>query len=116
MFSGESKLLKYGASPTYIKRHGKVQKFTSSAFPPGLEESTESVNKPSYFRLSEGNIVVMGTDGVLEEGDINQLESLIKSEDDPNALATGLIDKASHTKDRINDDMTVLIATMKKIR
>jgi len=116
MFSGESKLLKYGASPTYIKRHGKVQKFTSSAFPPGLDESTESVNKPSCFRLNEGNIVVMGTDGVLEEGDINQLESLIKAEDDPNTLATGLIDKASHTKDRINDDMTVLIATMKKIR
>ena len=116
MFSGEGKLLKYGASPTYIKRNGKVQKFISNAFPPGLEENTESLNKPSYFRLSEGNMVIMGTDGVLEEGDVNEMELIIKTEDQPSALVTSLIDKAGHTKDRIDDDMTVLVAVMKKIR
>ena len=116
MFSGEGKLLKYGASPTYIKRNGKVQKFISNAFPPGLEENTESLNKPSYFRLSEGNMVIMGTDGVLEEGDVNEMELIIKTEDQPSALVTSLIDKAGHTRDRIDDDMTVLVAVMKKIR
>ena len=58
----------------------------------------------------------MGTDGVLEEGDVNEMELIIKTEDQPSALVTSLIDKAGHTKDRIDDDMTVLVAVMKKIR
>lgn len=116
MFTGESKLLKYGASPTYVKRGGKVQKYISGAFPPGLEENTESVNKPVYFRLNEGNVVIMGTDGVLEEANLTELENLIKSEDDPKALTNMLIETAAKNKDRVSDDMTVLVAQMKKIR
>ncbi|MBR4880214.1 MAG: SpoIIE family protein phosphatase, partial [Clostridia bacterium] len=116
VFSGESKLLKYGASPTYIKRHGKVQKIISNAFPPGLEECTESINKPVCFRLSEGNVVVMGTDGVLETGDLSEMESLIKGEDDGARLVNGLIDMAAHSENRISDDMTLLVATLVKVR
>ena len=116
VFSGESKLLKYGASPTYIKRHGKVQKIISNAFPPGLEECTESINKPVCFRLGEGNVVVMGTDGVLETGNLSEMESLIKAEEDGARLVNDLIDMAAHSENRISDDMTLLVATLVKVR
>lgn len=114
MFTGESKLLKYGAPPTYIKRHQKVQKVVSSAFPPGLEECTEQVNKPIYFKLNEGNTVIMGTDGVFECYDTEELEMMIKTEEEPQSLINLLINKAQAEKERAEDDMTVLIAKIKK--
>lgn len=115
LFSGEARLLKYGAPPSYIKRFQKVQKYMSAAFPPGLEQENAPPNKSSFVKLSEENTVIMGTDGVFDSENIAQIESLLKSSGSTaQQLTTELIEKAYKAPNRLEDDMTVIVVQLEK--
>ena len=115
LFTGEARLLKYGAPPSYIKRFHKVQKYMSSAFPPGLEQDNAPPNKSIYVKLSEENTVVMGTDGVFDNENIAGIEELLKvSDSTPQQLTTELIETAYRAPNRLEDDMTVIVIQLEK--
>ena len=114
MFTGESRMIKYGASPTYVKRGRKVQKYVSTAFPPGLDDMTEQLSPSVYFKLREGNTVIMGTDGALENADTAQVENIIRDMSSPDRLVNALIEKGLEGGENESDDMTVLVINLKK--
>ena len=74
--SYQATLSKYGAAPTYIKRHGSVRRLTGSALPAGLQEPGSKV-PVTEFSLEEGSFVLMISDGVADSGDDKWLQDLL---------------------------------------
>ncbi len=64
LYTGECRLIKAGASSTFIKKGNKVERISSSSLPIGVMHSIEieSVQRT----LEDGDFVVMITDGVLD--------------------------------------------------
>ena len=69
-------LYKYGAAPTYIKRHGTVRKVTGTALPAGLQE-IQAVPAPIRFPMEQEAFLVMVSDGVVDTGDDEWLQNLL---------------------------------------
>ena len=99
----QAKLCKYGAAPTYIKRHGAVRRVTGSALPAGLQE-VDSTVVPIRFPLEEQSFVLMVSDGVADSADDQWLQDLLAGwqGDDPNALVSLVLDECR--KRRGGDD------------
>lgn len=62
LISGEASFFKSGAAPTYVFRDGSLFKLRSRTMPIGILRDTEIKN--FKFELSEGDVVVMISDGV----------------------------------------------------
>lgn len=56
----EGSIVKYGASPTYIARDGKIYKISSKNLPLGLSNKAEI----SRFRLAVGDLILVSSDGL----------------------------------------------------
>ena len=74
--SGQAALYKYGAAPTYIKRHGGVRRLTGAALPAGLQE-IQSVPAPIRFPLEEGVFLLMVSDGIADATGDDWLQNLL---------------------------------------
>ena len=74
--SRQVSLYKYGAAPTYIKRHGTVRKLTGTALPAGLQE-IQAVPAPIRFPLEQDAFLVLLSDGVVDTGDDEWLQNLL---------------------------------------
>ena len=74
--AGQAALYKYGAAPTYIKRHGGVRRLTGAALPAGLQE-IQSVPSPIRFPLEEGVFLLMISDGVADATGDDWLQNLL---------------------------------------
>lgn len=63
LYEGSCKFLKAGASTTFIRHGGQVEKITSTTLPVGVMQNIEidCVTR----KLSDGDFVVMVTDGVM---------------------------------------------------
>ena len=87
--TSQAQLCKYGAAPTYIKRHGAVRRITGSALPAGLQEVGSSV-APIRFPLEEQSFVLMVSDGVADSADDKWLMDLLAGwqGDDPNEVVS----------------------------
>ena len=72
----EAALYKYGAAPTYIKRHGGVRRITGTALPAGLQE-IQSVPAPVRFLLEEDSFLLMISDGVADASGDDWLQDLL---------------------------------------
>ena len=108
----EAALYKYGAAPTYIKRHGAVRRLTGSALPAGLQE-THSPPAPIRFRLERDTFVLMASDGVAgDEGD-DWLQNTLAGwqGDDPQRLVSLLMGE-SRSHGGLKDDCSVLCLHM----
>lgn len=108
MFTGEAKLYKYGAAPSYLKRGNNVRRLGASPLPSGT-----ALRRPGMkLSLPAGATLVMVSDGAISGGDDKWLRTFLASsaETDAKKLASDILEEA---KKRISDrdDMTVLVVT-----
>ena len=104
----QAALYKYGAAPTYIKRHGAVRRLTGTALPAGLQE-IHSPPAPIRFPLERDTFVLMVSDGVAGEGGDDWLQNTLAGwqGDDPQRLASLLMGE-SRSRGGLQDDCSVL--------
>ncbi len=113
LYTGECRLIKAGASSTYIKKGDKVERISSSSLPIGVMNSIEieSVQR----MLEDGDFVIMITDGVLDALPVGEqdfiMETIIKGTagGNPKELAHHVLEQVLNwTGEEPMDDMTVL--------
>ena len=114
LYTGTCRLLKAGASSTYLKKGTAVERISSSSLPIGVMHSIEieSVERT----LENGDFVVMVTDGILDALPVGEqdliLETIIKgtNSSNPKELAHHILEQVlSWTAEEPMDDMTVLV-------
>jgi len=74
--TGQITLYKYGAAPTYIKRHGAVRRLTGSALPVGLQD-VRTVPAPIRFTAEAETFILLVSDGVVDPSDDDWLQNLL---------------------------------------
>ena len=108
LFTGDAELLKAGAPLTFIKKDGRVLKFSSTSLPAGI--LTEIKFSHERANLSPGDAIVMVSDGAVATGD-NWIEDIVKDweDEEAQALAKKIVDEArSRRTDGYDDDITVI--------
>lgn len=106
MFTGEARLYKYGAAPSYLKRGTSVRRLGASPLPAGT-----AVRRPGMkLSLPAGAMLVMVSDGAISGGDDKWLRLYLASstETDARKLAADILAE-SKKRPGDNDDMTVLV-------
>ena len=104
----QAALYKYGAAPTYLKRHGSVRRLTGASLPAGLQD-TASVPAPIQFPLEPGTFVLMVSDGVADSSDDQWLQDLLAGwqGEDPNVLVS-LVLRECHQRRKGEDDCSAM--------
>ncbi len=114
LYSGVCEFLKIGASTTFIKRNNWVESIASTSLPAGVfhQMELESVSK----KLSDGDFIIMVTDGVLDNLPIENQEVLIQDiimeaeTTNPKQLASHILKSVlAYRQGEAVDDMTVLV-------
>lgn len=111
-YLGEVEFIKVGSCPSLVKRGRTVSVINPSSPPLGILPSVApAVTKK---RLRAGDVLLMVSDGVLEargtrSGGIDWLvEYLSRTDDEPEELATAVLDLAGRRAGGLPDDMTAL--------
>lgn len=110
LFTCRLDLFKAGAAPTFILRQGRCAKVESASLPAGILSGTEA--KHTTLSLSEGDLIVMLSDGLIETGSDWISSQLVALADHPlEQLCEELLKTASERRIAAHeDDMTVLAA------
>lgn len=115
LYTGEAKMIKIGASPTYIKRDSEVKEISAASLPVGIISQLDVQVKKMTLR--DGDFVVMMTDGVYDAGmaeDKGQwLEDALRDVQNrnPQEIARIVFEKAIELNGgEAKDDMTVLVS------
>ena len=72
LYQGTCEILKAGASVTFIRSRGGVEKISSDSLPVGVVQELEI--EKSVRQLEDGDFVVMVTDGVLDALPVGEQE------------------------------------------
>jgi len=122
LYSGQVDFIKIGAVPTFVIRDGEVNRIKASSLPVGIIEDFEVASISGT--LAPEDVLVMVTDGVLDayRGAEDREEwfarTLMEVKDLPPPEMAELILKLVQTgaggASRVRDDMTVLVARLKK--
>lgn len=113
LYTGECEVIKAGASSTFIKKKNEVEHLSSTSLPIGVMNSIEidSVKR----RLSDGDFVIMVTDGILDALPVGEqdllLETIIQGSaiSNPKEMAHHILEQVlAWTGKEPADDMTVL--------
>ncbi len=118
LYTGQAEMIKSGACYTYIKNKKSVQKISSESLPVGITDRIEL--KSQTVPLSEGDIIVMCSDGVLESKDEikkDWLEEFLRNVSTNNVqkLADFILAEAIDNSYGIaKDDMTVIVCKIVK--
>lgn len=113
LHSGMCDIVKIGAAATFVKRGNWVETIKSTSMPLGIfsELDYDSTSKKLY----NGDMIIMVSDGVIDalesenkDEKMGKIISSIKS-DNPREIADEILSCALNGKDRMNDDMTVLV-------
>jgi stage II sporulation protein E len=109
LFSGSSRMFKYGAAPSYL-RHGRtVRRVKGKSLAAGLGIPPHDAPDQLKMELRPGSAAVIVSDGVTAGNDDSWLcEAISKFEgDEPRELAGSIIETAV-AKNGAEDDMTVI--------
>ncbi len=95
--TGEARLYKWGAAPSYLKRKGKVEKIGTASPPPGL--GAGEGHRPQGARLSmgKGELLVLVTDGAGGESAERFIRQYGGSS--PKELASGVVSCSTQGED-----------------
>lgn len=118
LYTGETSFYKIGASATFIRhKDGSVECLLSTSLPVGVRFEIEI--EQAQKQLSDGDFLVMITDGVLEylhtESPEETLEGIISriTTNHPGLMAKKILDQVMiYTGGEVRDDMTVLAAAI----
>jgi len=108
LFTGDAKLYKFGAAPTYVKRGRAIRAIRGESLAAGLSADTRRPDTVS-MRLEPGNFAVISSDGISAEEDDLWLRTLMAdyTGTDAKELARQILE-AAITQFDCEDDMTVL--------
>ncbi len=109
MFTGKMKLLKAGACTTYIKKNSKLYKKDMSSLPVGILNEVKFAKED--ITLSDGDIMLMVSDGVMVDND-KWIEKTVMSWGDKSMqeLATEIVDDAKKRRNDGHDDDITAVA------
>lgn len=120
LYGGTCELLKSGASTTFIRHGGQVEKICSSTLPLGVLQNLEILHE--IRQLGDGDFVVMVTDGVLDCLPVGNQEAMLaailggSSINNPGELAHYLLEQVLEMSGNIPaDDMTILVSGIWKM-
>ncbi|MBQ8176304.1 MAG: SpoIIE family protein phosphatase [Oscillospiraceae bacterium] len=116
LFSGRAEIIKLGAAQTFIKSNGTVKTVESWSTPVGIV-STVEISKRNIL-LSDGDEVVMITDGINEECFPRVRELMLSMGITPQDCAERIIASAEsfvQSKNCHKDDKTVCVVKLHKI-
>lgn len=114
MYSGMCEFVKVGASTTFVKCAGEVERITSTSLPLGVVQNLEldAVTR----QLGNGDVVVMVTDGVMDALPVGEqdvvMETIIRGTkiQNPKEMAEHILTQVMNfTGEKPLDDMTVLV-------
>lgn len=116
LFSGDVRMLKAGAGASLLYSKGRISRIEESSLPLGiLRELTFAQTRD---RLVEGDILITMSDGVSNEG-MSWVEDIVKAyspgvECDLSELADAIATGARERQGTDEDDITVLVAQLRK--
>lgn len=118
--TGAVEFLKMGASTSFILRKGEIMTVHASSLPIGLLSQVDIMK--SHKQLREGDVIIMVTDGMLEDRNaLADSEETFKhfileaESDSPEYLSKFLLSKAKNLMaGQEGDDMTILVAKVQK--
>ncbi|MBO8172691.1 MAG: stage II sporulation protein E [Bacillaceae bacterium] len=116
LYSADTRFIKFGSTPSFVKRGNRVFTISSSNLPIGIIQDIE-VDVVSE-QLKPGDLLIMMTDGIYDApGDVENKERWMKriiaelETDDPQEVADCLLERViRHHYGEIADDMTVMVA------
>lgn len=113
LFTGELEILKAGAGVSLLLSKGHISRIDDSSLPLGiLRELTFARTRD---RLVEGDLLLMMSDGISNDGTAWIEDLLRKNEGEPQQLADTIISTACRLhKGEKGDDMTVIIIRLEK--
>ena len=114
LYTGELELTKIGAAASFIRHRQQVSCVVNDSLPAGAD--AKEIQEPARSKLSNGDFLVMVTDGVLEylhvrnpEEKIAEMISEIRT-DNAGALAQTLMERVMlFTGGHALDDMTIIV-------
>lgn len=109
LMTGEMRMLKFGAPPSYILREGRVRAVESPAPPAGILEGARA--GAGSAQLKRGDALVMMTDGLMDALGMELFASIVElvgGANTPEDAAEALVARALERG--YNDDMSVLVA------
>ncbi len=110
LFCGKCDFFKLGGAPAYIKRGKKVCRITSSSLPAGMSVGTRVLPDFTSVSLSDGDVVVMVSDGVSDLKSDGWLLSFLSESEEcrPREFAEKIIEKSIECHGK-GDDMTAAV-------
>lgn len=110
MYTGRGRLIKNGGSTAFIIRDGKVTSIRSTSLPIGILKDVDS--DITEFNLTDGDILLMVTDGVIDftgsQNDESFIEKTVRKNrsSDISTLSQAVINEAVKAQNgRCKDDM-----------
>lgn len=115
LMTGELRMLKFGAPPSYILREGRVRLIESPALPAGI--LPEARAGAACAQLKRGDALVMMTDGLMDALGMELVASIVErvgGANTPKDAADALIECALERG--YNDDMSAFVARVEAAR
>ena len=114
LYSGTCELAKAGASTTFIKSHGTVERIKSTSLPMGVMSKLEI--DYTERQLEDGDMVIMVTDGVMDALPVGEQDFLMQmivegtTMQNPKEIAHHILEQVLECSGQVPlDDMTVLV-------
>ena len=120
LYQGTCELMKAGASTTFIRAGGGVERVSSATLPVGVLQELEI--ERTVRQLGDGDFVVMVTDGVLDALPVGNQEAMLSAliggagTNNPGELAHYLLEQVLELSGEVPaDDMTILAVGLWKV-
>ncbi|WP_035292682.1 stage II sporulation protein E [Clostridium sp. KNHs214] len=116
LYTGEVEFIKVGAASTFIKKSNVVKTIESKSLPIGILDKVDADLKKC--NLSNGDIIVMVTDGVVDYNseNVGRNDWVVRylektNSNNPREVAEGLMEQSMKlSKGKVRDDMTIMVS------